>query len=153
MYQITETAIDTESLLDAVRAPTAGAVALFIGTTRNENDGRAVERLEYEAYRDMAIAEIERIGAEIEQRWRGVSVAIVHRIGDVPIGEASVAVAVSAAHREEAFAACRHGIDTLKETVPIWKKEYYRDGECWIGSCRHEPGPGVTRDEGAERAG
>ena len=140
MYEITEGKIDVESLLDVVRNPAAGAVALFIGSTRNENEGRAVERLEYEAYREMAIAEIQRLGAEIERRWPGVSVAIVHRVGDVPIGEASVAVAASAAHRDEAFEACRYGIDTLKETVPIWKKEYYRDGSCWIGSCRHEHG-------------
>ena len=152
MYQITERTINVQSLLDAVQSPAAGAVVLFIGSTRNENEGRAVERLEYEAYRDMAIAEIERIGAEIERRWGGVSVAIAHRVGDVPIGEASVVVAVSAAHRDEAFEACRHGIDTLKETVPIWKKEFYRDGSCWIGSCRHEHGSGAARDEGVTGA-
>jgi molybdopterin synthase catalytic subunit len=135
LYRVTEQTIDTSQLLAAVGHPGAGGTTLFVGTTRDENDGRVVERLEYEAYEAMAIQEMERIGDDIAKRWRVVAVAMVHRVGVVPVGEASVAVAVSAAHREEAFAACRYGIDTLKATVPIWKKEYYRGGEHWVGPC------------------
>jgi molybdopterin synthase catalytic subunit len=134
-FRVTERSIDTEALLTDVGDPAAGGTALFVGTTRNENEGRVVERLEYEAYEAMAVDEMRRIGDEIGRRWSVVAVSMVHRVGVVPVGQASVAVAVSAAHREEAFAACRYGIDTLKATVPIWKKEYYEGGEHWVGPC------------------
>lgn len=139
-YRMTAERIDTDALLRAVGDPSAGGTALFVGTTRNENEGRTVERLEYEAYEAMALDEMRRIGDEIARRWRVVAVSMVHRVGVVPIGEASVAVAVSAAHREEAFLACRYGIDTLKLTVPIWKKEYFEGGEHWVAPCHHERG-------------
>ena len=135
LYHVTEQSIDTDALLAAVGDPGAGGTTLFVGTTRNENEGRVVERLEYEAYEAMAVEEMRRIGEEIARRWRVVAVAMVHRVGVVPVGQVSVAVAVSAAHREEAFAACRYGIDTLKATVPIWKKEFYQGGEHWVGPC------------------
>ena len=135
VYRVTQQAIDSGALLAAVGDPAAGGTTLFVGTTRNENEGRVVERLEYEAYEAMAIEEMRRIGEEIARQWQVVAVAMVHRVGVVPVGQASVAVAVSAAHREEAFAACRYGIDTLKATVPIWKKEYYQGGEHWVGPC------------------
>ena len=135
VYRVIESSIDSAALLTAVGDPAAGGTALFVGTTRNENEGRVVERLEYEAYEAMAVEEMRRIGDEIARRWDVVAVSMVHRVGVVPVGEASVAVAVSAAHREEAFAACRYGIDTLKATVPIWKKEYYEGGEHWVGPC------------------
>ena len=125
----------------AVGDPAAGGTTLFVGTTRNENEGRVVERLEYEAYEAMAIEEMRRIGEDIAGQWQVVAVAMVHRVGVVPVGQASVAVAVSAAHREEAFAACRYGIDTLKATVPIWKKEYYQGGEHWVGPCHTHTAP------------
>ena len=141
MYRITDQPIDPNALLSVVASPAAGGTALFIGTTREENEGKVVERLEYEAYTDMAVAEMTKIGGEIAARWAVVAVAMVHRVGVVPLGEASVAIAVSAAHRNEAFAACRHGIDRLKSIVPIWKKEFYAGGERWIGACDHgEPG-------------
>jgi molybdopterin synthase catalytic subunit len=142
LFRVTERSIDTEVLLADVGDPSAGGTALFVGTTRNENEGRVVERLEYEAYEAMAVDEMRRIGDEIGRRWRVVAVSMVHRVGVVPVGEASVAVAVSAAHREEAFAACRYGIDTLKATVPIWKKEYYEGGEHWVGPCQAHGAPG-----------
>ena len=135
LYHVTEQSIDTDALLAAVGDPGAGGTTLFVGTTRNENEGRVVERLEYEAYEAMAVEEMRRIGEEIARRWRVVAVAMVHRVGVVPVGQVSVAVAVSAAHRAEAFAACRYGIDTLKATVPIWKKEFYQGGEHWVGPC------------------
>ena len=135
LFRVVEDAIDTEALLADVGDPAAGGTTLFVGTTRNENEGRVVERLEYEAYEAMAVEEMRRIGDEIARRWQVVAVSMVHRVGVVPVGQASVAVAVSAAHRDEAFAACRFGIDTLKATVPIWKKEYYQGGEHWVGPC------------------
>lgn len=141
MYRITDHIIDTQALLAAVARPEAGGTVLFVGTTRDHNEGHVVERLEYEAYREMAVTEMARIGDEIRRRWSVVEVAMVHRIGVVPIGEASVAVAVAAAHRDEAFAACRFGIDTLKATVPIWKKEFYVGGERWVGACHRHPTP------------
>lgn len=140
MYRVTDQAIDASSLLEIVRLASAGATVLFVGTTRDVNDGRVVERLEYDAYREMAASEMAKLGAEIERRWPGAKVAMAHRVGVVPIGEASVAIAVSAPHREAAFAACRYGIDRLKATVPIWKKEYYGDGAVWIGSCHGHAG-------------
>ena len=135
IFRVVEHAIDTDALLADVGDAAAGGTTLFVGTTRNENEGRVVERLEYEAYEAMAVEEMRRIGDEIARRWQVVAVSMVHRVGVVPVGQASVAVAVSAAHREEAFAACRFGIDTLKATVPIWKKEYYQGGEHWVGPC------------------
>src|SRR6059036_3081340 len=92
------------------------------------NEGRRVLRLEYEAYEEMALPLMERIAAECRERWRVTDVGIIHRLGPLAIGEASVAVAVASPHRREAFEACRYAIDTLKATVPIWKKEFYVDG-------------------------
>ena len=139
MYLVTSDPIDVTAVLAEVAHAGAGGIALFIGTTRDENEGRRVERLEYEAYDGMAASEMAAIGDEMRRRWSLLGVAMVHRVGMVPITEASVAIAVAAPHREEAFAACRFGIDTLKATVPIWKKEYYAHGSRWIGRCHsHE---------------
>lgn len=138
MFEIVERPIDLARLMAAVGRPDAGAIATFVGTTRNHNAGRDVIRLEYEAYPEMAVREMRTIGAQAVDRCGASAVAIVHRIGPVEIGEASVAIAVSAAHREAAFLACRFAIDRLKEIVPIWKKEHYRGGEIWIGP-QHGP--------------
>lgn len=134
MYEIVDHPIDTDAVVAAAADPASGATVTFIGTTRNENDGRQVTRLEYETYPEMAVAELRRIGETLRQRWSIARVAIVHRIGLVPIGEASVVIAVSAAHRRAAFEACHYAIDRLKEVVPIWKKEHFDGGEIWIGS-------------------
>ena len=122
--------------LTALHAATSqdGALCVFVGIVRDYNDGRAVSYLEYEAYEEMALALMQEIADELQQRWPVTNVRLVHRLGRLEIGEPSVAVAVTAAHRAEAFAACRHAIDTLKATVPIWKKEFYADGSRWIGS-------------------
>ena len=109
-----------------------GALCLFVGVVRNENGGRAVLRLEYEAYEEMALPLMAEIEAETRARWPVSDVRMVHRLGPLAIGEASVAVAVASPHRAEAFAACRHAIDTLKAKVPIWKKEFYADGAVWL---------------------
>jgi molybdopterin synthase catalytic subunit len=125
--------IDLASLTS--RAPGDGAVALFVGVVRNENRGREVLRLEYEAYEEMALPLMEEIAVETGRRFPVTDVRLVHRLGRLEIGEASVAVAVSSPHRGEAFAACRFAIDTLKAQVPIWKKELYADGSEWLDSA------------------
>ena len=134
MFRVTRAPLSLERLIRAVRDPAAGAVVTFLGTTRNENAGRHVVRLEYEAFARMAVAEMRRLGEEAARRWPLRKAAIVHRVGVVPVGEASVAIAVSAAHRAEAFAACHWLIDRLKEMVPIWKREHFRGGQVWIGA-------------------
>jgi molybdopterin synthase catalytic subunit len=134
LYEIVEQPIDAGRVSAAVATPRAGATVTFAGTTRDHNDGRAVTRLEYEAYPEMALAEMRKIGDEAKRRWPIEAIAIVHRIGVVPIGEASVVIAVSSSHRAAAFAACHFAIDRLKEVVPIWKKEHFDGGEVWIGS-------------------
>ncbi len=134
MYEIVSHPIDVPAVTAAVADPGTGATVTFIGTTRAHNAGRRVTRLEYEAYPEMALAEMRKIGATAQQRWPIARVAIVHRIGVVPIGAASVVIAVSAGHRRAAFDACHFAIDRLKEVVPIWKKEYFDGGEIWIGS-------------------
>jgi len=106
---------------------------LFVGVVRDHNEGRRVLRLEYEAYEEMALPLMEKIAAEARSRWRVSEVRIVHRLGRLEVGDAGVAVAVTSAHRGEAFAACRYAIDALKASVPIWKKEFYADGEVWLG--------------------
>ncbi len=134
MYQIVSAPIDVGAVIAAVADPATGATVTFIGTTRDHNDGRRVIRLEYEAYPEMALGEMRKIGDMARQQWLVEKVAIVHRIGVVPLGEASVVIAVSAGHRRAAFAACHFAIDRLKQVVPIWKKEHFEGGEIWIGS-------------------
>lgn len=141
MFEIVEHPIDLGRLIAAVGRPDAGAIAVFVGTTRDHNAGRAVLRLEYEAYPEMAVREMRRIAEQTVERFAVKAVAISHRIGIVEIGEASVAITVSAGHRDAAFAACRFAIDRLKEIVPIWKKEHYRGGEVWIGPQQGAPAP------------
>ncbi len=131
--------IDVSALEREVSAPNAGAIVTFAGTTRSDNAGRIVLRLEYEAYEPMALAEIRKLAREAGDRWKIVRIAIAHRVGVVEIGETSVAIAVSAAHRGEAFEACRFAIDRLKNIVPIWKKEHFEGGEIWIGCQTSHP--------------
>jgi molybdopterin synthase catalytic subunit len=123
--------IDEASAL--VAHPAAGGAALFIGTVRDVNEGRAVTKLEYEAYVSMAVAEMDRIRTEIEGEIDGARVAALHRVGALEIGEIAVVCAASAPHRDEAFRACRLMIDRLKERVPIWKREHGPDGPYWVG--------------------
>lgn len=132
-------AIEMSALEAAVADPSAGATVTFAGMTRNGNAGRSVIRLEYEAYEAMALSEMRKLAHEAGRKHEIVRIAIQHRIGVVEIGELSVAIAVSAAHRAEAFAACRFAIDRLKEIVPIWKKEYFAGGEIWVGCQTSHP--------------
>lgn len=130
MIRLTRDPIDVAAL--GAPATADGAVCTFVGVVRDHNQGRAVLRLEYEAFEEMALPLLEEIGAEARRRFRITSIAIVHRLGPMAIGEASVAVAAFAHHRADAFAACRYAIDALKATVPIWKKEFYADGAVWL---------------------
>jgi len=134
LYEVLDRPLSPDVIAAAVDHPGAGGVVVFSGVVRNETDGRPVKFLEYEAHPPMAVAKMREIGAAARTRWSGVKrVAMQHRIGRLEIGEASVLIAVSAAHRAEAFEACRYAIDTLKRTVPVWKKEHFEDGEVWVG--------------------
>jgi len=131
MFSLCDGEIDVCAVENAVRHSGAGAVLTFRGDTRQDFDGRQVVRLEYEAYPEMAIAQMAAIGEEVAQRWPGARLAMVHRVGLVPVGETSVVITVTAPHRDECYAASRFAIDTLKAQVPIWKKEVYADGSTW----------------------
>jgi MoaE-MoaD fusion protein len=137
--EVTTEPLSERSVAQAVEHPGAGALALFSGVVRNQTGGRRVKFLEYEAHGPMALAKMREIGRAIRERWPIVSrIALVHRIGRLEIGESSVMIAVSSPHRGEAFEACRFAIDTLKQTVPTWKKEHFEDGEVWVGlQCDH----------------
>lgn len=133
MIAITESSIDIEALLAEISTPDAGAVVLFLGTTRRTTDGRQTESLDYECYEEMAARKLTSLESEARQRWPLLNCGIIHRIGHLEIGQASVAVAVSTAHRQAAFEAGKWLIDTLKEVVPIWKKENWADGSSeWV---------------------
>ena len=135
MFALVEAELDVGALiLDAQRSD-CGAIATFVGTTRiDESEGETVEYLEYEAYRPMADRKLEEIGAEIEGRWEVRHVSIVHRLGRVDPGEASVAIVVAAPRRGPALEASRYAIERIKEVVPIWKREIWSDGYVWVGS-------------------
>jgi molybdopterin synthase catalytic subunit/molybdopterin converting factor small subunit len=132
-FRLTSDPIDVEAVIAEVADERAGAIATFLGTTRAQSRGRTVLHLEYDAYEGMAERVMEKIAAELKSKHELCEIAITHRIGRVGIGETSVAIAVSAPHRHAALAACQEAIDTLKETVPLWKKEVYEGGEEWIG--------------------
>jgi len=132
-FLVTPEPLDPAAAVAEVSSDDAGAVAAFVGTVRRTSRGREVEHLEYEAYEEMAEPMLSRLGDELTERHGLTAVAIHHRIGRVEIGEPSVVVAVSASHRAAALDACREAIDTLKERIPLWKKEVYAGGEEWIG--------------------
>jgi len=129
-YEITREQLDAAALIEAVRSDECGAIVTFLGVVRVMGDGdRPVDGLAYEAYPEMALTAMREIGAEASTKFGEARVAIAHRIGDLGLGEASVAIAVASKHRAVAFDACEYAIDQLKARVPIWKKENYRDGE------------------------
>jgi molybdopterin synthase catalytic subunit/molybdopterin converting factor small subunit len=132
-FRLTDRPIDPSSVVDEVADPKAGAVATFLGTTRVESRGRTVHYLDYEAYGGMAEKVMAELAEGLKAKHSLCAIAITHRTGRVEIGEISVAIAVSAPHRAAALAACAEAIDTLKQTVPLWKKEVYEGGEEWIG--------------------
>jgi molybdopterin synthase catalytic subunit len=133
MTELTDKKIDTAALLDRVQSPAAGAVVLFLGTTREVTRGRGTESLDYEAYPEMAARKLAELEIEARRRWPVVECCVVHRLGHLLPGETSVAVAVSTAHRDDAFNAGRWLIDTIKQEVPIWKRENWSDGTTdWV---------------------
>lgn len=136
---ITASPIDVAKVLDTVGTSRDGAIASFIGIVRDNSDGLAVERIDYEAYVDMAEAEMRRIGAALHDRGGITAISMVHRVGTVEVGEASVVVAVAAPHRDTAFPACEEAIAMIKRTLPVWKREHREDGLRWV-DARHESG-------------
>jgi len=129
--QLVRDPIDMPALIRQVRAPEDGAIVTFDGFVRNQSHNRPTLYLDYEAYESMALAKMREIAAQLHEKFAIHRVAVVHRLGRLEIGETSVFIAVSSAHRAAAFDACRFAIDTLKRTVPIWKKEYFEDGAVW----------------------
>jgi molybdopterin synthase catalytic subunit len=135
VFAIVEGPIDVAALVSSAQRPDCGAISTFVGITRiDESEGASVEYLEYEAYRPMADRKLEEIGAEIEERWDVREVSIVHRVGRVEPGEASVAIVIASPRRGAAFEASRYAIERIKEMVPIWKREVWSDGYVWVGS-------------------
>ncbi len=132
--QLRDEPLDFEACTRWVMQPACGGIDVFIGTVRNATKGKTVLRLEFEAYEPMALREMRKIVEEAAGRWPLHAVALHHRTGVLLPGEIAVVIAVAAAHRDAAFAACRFVIDTLKETVPIWKKEVFEDGEVWVAA-------------------
>ena len=137
-FEITETRLSLDALAAAIGQDTSGAIASFLGIVRGFARGRHIDHLEYDAYPEMAITKMQQIGDEIRTRWPVDRIAIVHRVGRLAVGEASVAIAVASPHRHEALQACAYAIERLKEIVPIWKKEVWSDGSEWIGSTVEE---------------
>jgi molybdopterin synthase catalytic subunit len=133
-YRVTADILDTQAIAARVEDDGAGAVVTFVGTVRDNARGRGVLWLDYEAYAEAAEVQLRRIGDEMREHWPVQAVAIEHRTGRLAIGEASVVIAVSSAHRDAAFQAAAYAIERIKQIVPIWKKEAYDDGETWIGS-------------------
>ncbi len=132
-FDVSSEPLELQKLIELVQGDFGGAVVTFLGIVRGNTEGRKVEYLEYEAYREMAIEELRSIGEKVRERWPGVEIAIHHRVGKLSVGEASVAIAVCSPHRAEGFEACRFAIEELKKRVPIWKREVFEDGSEWVG--------------------
>ncbi len=134
LIKITDATLNANEIIAQVLRDDLGGIDIFIGTVRNQTKGKKVVRLEYEAYRPMALSEMNKIANQVREKWPQSSIAIHHRIGILNTGEAVVVIAVATPHRQQAFEACKYAIDTLKETVPIWKKEVFDDGEVWVAA-------------------
>jgi molybdopterin synthase catalytic subunit len=137
MTSIITSPIDVGRVFESLGTRESGGLTVFVGTVRDHSDGKAVNRLEYSAYVPMAEKQMAAIECEVRERWPVQNVICIHRIGMLEIGDVAVVTAVAAAHRDVAFAACRHAIDRIKELVPIWKKEYAADGTFWVEG-RHD---------------
>jgi molybdopterin synthase catalytic subunit len=133
LFEVTSEPLSVDDLVAAVLTDADGAVVTFVGTVRDNHNGRAVFTLEYEAYPEMAETEMRRIGLEMLEKWGLHGIAMQHRVGKLAVGETSVIIAAASPHRREAFEACSEALDLLKATVPVWKKEYFEDGEVWVG--------------------
>lgn len=133
LFDVLDVPLQPEKVSALVQGEFGGAIASFVGIVRRASQGRTVERLVYEAYTPMALKEIQQIGLKLESKWPEARVAIHHRIGDLAVGDAAVVIAVCTPHRQAAFDACSFAIERLKETVPIWKEEFFTDGSTWVG--------------------
>ena len=145
-FRVTSDPLDVTAVSSIVSSADCGAVATFVGLVRNENGGRRVLWLEYEAYQPLAVKAFARIDEEAGERWPSIGLAIHHRIGRLEIGDASVVIAAASPHRAEAFAACRYAIERIKQIAPIWKHEHFEGGETWIEGATADP-----MDEDARR--
>ena len=132
--QLSPTPLEVQRCLDFVSDAAVGGIDVFVGTVRNQTKGKEVLKLEFEAYEPMALREMQKLADQAREKWDVLRIAVHHRTGVLGVGEIPVIIAVSAAHRAAAFDACRYIIDTLKETVPIWKKEYFAGGEVWVNA-------------------
>jgi molybdopterin synthase catalytic subunit len=145
-FRVTSDPLDVSVVSAIVSSADCGAVATFVGLVRNENGGRRVLWLEYEAYEPLAVKAFARIDEEAGERWPSIGLAIHHRVGRLEIGDASVIIAATSPHRAEAFAACRYAIERIKQIAPIWKHEHFEGGETWIEGATADP-----MDENARR--
>lgn len=134
MILVTDNPLNTQEIIKSVETPEGGAINVFIGTVRNATKGKEVLKLEFEAYEPMATKELTKIVESAKSQWPLLNVAVHHRTGTMQIGDVPVIIAVSTPHRAAGFEACQFIIDTLKESVPIWKKEYFEDGEVWVAA-------------------
>jgi len=132
LYRLTREPIDARAIAELILRPEDGAICLFEGVVRNNSKGKTTRYLEYEAYETMALKTMEELGGFVRQAWDIGSIAIVHRLGHMEIGETSVAIVITSPHRRASFDACEYAIDKLKKIVPIWKKEFFEDGEVWV---------------------
>ena len=153
MIELTNDALDPEKVTAKVRRDTNGAVVTFLGTTRDNFEGKTVLTLEYEAFEEMALKKLEEVRQELMAEFGLEQIAISHRIGTVGIGEISLIIAVGSPHRKEAFYACHKAVDRIKEIVPIWKKEVYEDGSRWVACEDHEFSPTDQTAGGQASAG
>jgi len=136
MFRLIREPIDIPQITESLQKPEDGAVVVFEGVVRNNARDKAVRFLEYDAYESMALKKMEEVGSRAKSEYAIRDIAIVHRLGHMDIGECSIVIVIASAHRGPAFDACRFAIDTIKEIVPIWKKEFYEDGEIWIEGSR-----------------
>lgn len=134
LIEISDKSLDTQRAVDFVQDASVGGIAVFIGTVRNQTQSKEVIRLEFEAYEPMALKEMQKIADAAAKKWDVKKMAFLHRVGVLDVGEIPVVIAVSTAHRKAAFEACQYAIDILKETVPIWKKEFFEDGAVWVAA-------------------
>lgn len=131
---VTNEVLDVQTCMDKVTDDAAGGTTIFVGTVRNKTKGKKVVQLEFEAYEPMAEKEMYKIAKQVSEKWEALHVCMHHRVGTLAIGDIPVIISVATPHRKAAFEACQYAIDTLKETVPIWKKEIFEDGEVWVAA-------------------
>ncbi|MBY6036346.1 molybdenum cofactor biosynthesis protein MoaE [Fictibacillus nanhaiensis] len=151
LFEICNAPIQTQDVINKVIHHNSGAVSVFIGTVREMTGEKQTQFLQYEAYVPMAEKQLEKIGEEIQTRWPKAKAAITHRIGTLQISDVAVTIAVSTPHRQDAFEASRYAIERIKEIVPIWKKEHYRDGEEWVGNQKGNVSYPLGHPEGIEK--